>query len=129
MATTPQQHFNHAKKLEAFVLDLISKQDLGKTLKIGLWPNATDYNRSVVLVCESNLDPDLQQDLQQAIKHILSTQITRSIGRQYSAAAIIEASAKEAKAEINKADFTQKTIFDISESASQYLNNYPELKK
>jgi hypothetical protein len=129
MATTPEQHFDQAKKIEAFIMQLVNKKGLKQTLKIGLWPNPLQYDRNVNLLSEINLDDDLQDELAVFIKEIFSAQITRCISRQHAAAAMITASEKEAQAEKSKNDFNQKTIFDISKSAQQYLDNYPELKK
>lgn len=115
-------HLINAKKLEAFLLQIIEQPHTLRRLVIATFPAPHEHETAPQFYFCEKIDPDLVQSLRQAIINAYQQQITRDLTRHYGLLEEIKAREKEIAREQTKADHSQLDFFQIAQEAKNVYN-------
>lgn len=116
-------HFINAKKLEAFLLQIIEQPHTQRRLVIATFPAPHEHEMPPHFYFCEKIDPDLVVNLREAIINAYQQQITRDLTRHYGLLEELKAREKEIAREQSKADNSQLDFFQITQDAKIVYNH------
>ena len=116
-------HFINAKKLEAFLLQVIEQPHTQRRLVIATFPAPHEHETPPQFYFCEKIDPDLVQKLRAGIIDAYQQQITRDLTRHYGLLEELKAREKERAREQSKADHSQLDFFQIAQDAKNVYNH------